>query len=1247
MARARKQFKMLIVDIRDLMYDKDGMLCIKRGDVRDPEKAMYSTEQSISENRLFRKFSKDTEKFAIDMKDKFGNKIIQDGENALGFVELPVAKEFAVIDFSKAVKGKKNKKKFGAKVAKVLKNGVRIYFEDGTSEVFKRCVTSASQTRQKKRLYCMDNEAKGITPEIVRYKGSFGAVFEKGIIAKIESRYGQMTSSSMEIPTTKYEFSFDIMPDASFDVELDAESYCFKQRDIVRKKINKSLKQLDGQGTILPLAATQAAYNLDLISRREFKHISTLIRQYDQDIQAMFQDIARFPELHKETYNIWKKIPSAFQIRFGFAKGLLVVFPHNLKKYHQDCRGNTYRSADTEDNGRLSKANKFFGEDVHHYDFNKDIMFTDSMWKENFDSYYVSEDCPVEDRVPLEIVLWQKPKPAQKTYMGNQFWQAIDTKLDVRHFAKRAIDAVKDTVLTDANHAMMFLSQYDTGHETGGEDSDDFTYAEKMQRAGSKIQKITETLHEQPRMIKEGYVQKSIRSIFEMFIDNMHDGRIPVQGHNPYLATSPEAQFGIEPILQAGEYYYNGLRKTYAGFRSPLIDRSESVVIKTVRVDEYNFYFRDLLILNPYDDTLQRMGGADTDGDKIAMTDDPQIIASVDTTLPLLLDDADTGDIEEVPVNTEEIFAFDDITITKDAKTIGEITNYALTFKDLLDNPEKMGQLNLTEEMIINKVKILRFMQGWSIDYAKTGFFPEDDFKLHQLEIKLSPDWNPWSEALIEFDPQAEVYESQSAIGRLHRGIRGNEAKGTKGYLDAFRQMEDFKPSNFVAEMTAGANGDDIDALKPIIEPLERGYRMELNQLQYMNLKDDDRRAMVNDIINKYERAILSIDADIATIAACAYDVSYHAQSDNRTKKSNSFAWTVAYEGLLLNMAASNTGDRTKFRKVIYNGHIDNIPAELSFYRGKCAGEDYDVTAKVPNGTYKVMINRKKAQVYIIMKSKSISNVVEKRGKKMVPAQKHLPFTLTGFRYTEAKNAHKALELLKENDGVITLNHIITKDDDSKIIGVFAGDTRIGSVNRHYYTGLKDLVPFQAKVTNVDKLEPMRYSKKTDNYKDASAFDLDTVYMNAVEVEEMNASTGDHNATEYGYADYTVPSDLEVPSEDPIYNLEDIDFDLDVDVDPVYEAIEKTAAYWDVEVTKDELNIATVSVEKVGKFKDDVCAKITINTVSGKSYTFDVGVARKNEFKIISERPLKEKFNALLLQIAHYELYKMVMSATA
>jgi hypothetical protein len=1193
MAITREQFMVGIIHVDDLVAEGQWFV-FDEGKYYDVQSK--SKKVTVSESRVFRKFCFDREpKFTL-RRDENG-RIMRDetGDKLYDEKEVRSAKEFVVINLS-------NPKKKALAIKSALARGVKIRHADGTETIYRRVLSSASKTRVGKRLFT------SLDPEYVREIVSFGSSFpDETVIAKMEARFGQAESSTVEIKDEDY--SFDIMPDYEIERAHNVITYDWKKKKLNKAMLRKDMyNPLDGQGTMLPSAAVRTAHRLAIISRQERSYLLEWLEVYNEDARLALT------EGNDEFLRLWAKIPSAFQIRFGFAKGLLVVYPHNLET--TDCNGKSFRAD-------ASLANRFFGEKKHRYDFNKDIMFTDSMWKENFDPKYLTDDVPTEHRANLEIVLWQKNRKTEKVFMGYQYWQALN--LDIvspKEYANKAIDELKETIFTNADDAKAFLGMYDTGNDPS-------ELEEKANGAGGKIQKVIEMLNENPEVIAERYVQDTIRSTREKYISDMKNGRIAVDGGNPYIISCPELQFGNEPLMHTGEYYYNGRTGRFSLFRSPLIHKSEPVVVETMNVEEYNVFFKDLLIMNPFDDTLPRMGGADTDGDKVAMVEDDKIADAVHTGLPMLFDAGFNADKEEN--NRKNIWKYDVATIINDVKSIGEITNMSTTFKDIEKNPALMKRLGLTPKRIDEIVCILRFMQGWSIDYAKTGFFP--DVPEYVLTL-LSPHWKPWSRKQEQLGIKgAEVYKSKSQLGQLHNSV-------TDYMENKFKQETKENTRDFTFEVTAGADYAEIERIKPIIAQMESNYRHELQALRDMKMTDEEESEYMTYLFDKYQSAVQSIDSDIRSISAAAYVHTYFESSSKG--KSVSFPWVTAYEGILLNIADS-TDTKSKLRKAKVTGHIDDVPASLKFFRGVSKDEDYTVEAKVPNGTYETF--RRNGQLFIKMTTKATTA----KKKFVAPINRHASFEIKGFKHADI-TPNEVIELLKENDGIVRVERVFDKNQQVKEnrAVVYVGDRRVGVVgrnNKHIIAPFLGDGAVEFRVENLDNLKGEYLAKRTNTMKAVSFFNFDLVLVQFVEKKAPSKKVKETVEEEapMSYDEYEgAPQDVHIPSDEPTVIEMDMEFD-DEDVETsfytmdeaIYDRLNKRADYWDVNVDAQDFNIIGASVESF----NDTTYEVVLTREDGKTAKFMIDKSKELKQFVMVEGSKNESLNALALQIAHYELY--------
>lgn len=1256
MAIKRKQYLVGIINVMDLVIEGKKRI-FKETTFADTKSKSVKTQ--VSENRAFRMFCTSKEQIKSVKRDE-KQRVVKDEDGKPVYImkDIDSAKEFLVMNMS--IRGLRNKTKKIARrhINNILEYGFWLEKEDGTREHFKRVLTSASQTRVGKRLFT------SLPVNVVRDGVSYGADFGDMVkIANMEARYGLAESSTIEI--TNEDYTFDVMPDYAIERKHDVKMYDAEAGNLYVCKDHYDVHNpLDGQGTMLPSAAVRTAYRLLLISKDEYNLLMKWLPFYNEDVREAQN------RNHEEFMKAWSKVPSAFQIRFGFTKGLLLVFPHNL--YTTDCEGKTYRAEWTWNEEKQRKESvkcmdfwkqagetvvekdEATGEDQHrrYYDFNRDIMFTDSMWKENFNPKFISMETPSEKRAKLEIVLWQKNRLNETVFMGYQYWQALrGDKVSPKEYADRATKELKETIFTNADDAKAFLGMYDTGRDSS-------EYADKMEAAGGKIQKVIELLSENPIVIRDKYVQQTIRKTRDKYISDMAKGRIPVKGGNPYIVTCPELQFGEEPLLQAGEYYYNGKESQFALFRSPLIHKSEAVVVDTVDVADYHAFNQDILIFNPFDDTLPRMGGADTDGDKVAMVEDAGICGAVHTGLPMLFDvSPKAGAVENT---RENLIAYDKATIlSEDVLSIGEITNMSTAWKDLAENPKVLRHMEddkgnpITADDVDDIVCILRFMQGWSIDYAKTGYFPEVP---EYLLTKTQPHWKQFN-ILTNVEADEKVFISKSPLGQLFNAMK-------EYYTITMKDEEKKFTRDFSLEFSAGADDNEVNRLEPIIAELENNYRWELNAMRDIQFDDEEQEeAHISHIMDKYTNAVQSIDGDIRDIAAAAYQHSYHESASKG--KSASFPWVTCYDGLLLNLAQSTVVDedgnetipaKTKLRRVEFNCHIDDVPAELKFYRNVSKTEDYTVEAIVPNGTYPTF--KRNGQVFIKMPLKTN---VEKRVVKR-PIDKHVTFQIAGFRFYGV-SAHEVIQMLQDTKGIL---RVWKKKQNGELrLCVYVGKKQVASVSSRNKTIMNQYVDetgvAEFFIRNYTDLTPT-FINKRDEEEDMKAYFLDAIFTRTLELkknkkakkeevtsvadrqEEVVVTTSadeqPYYVEESGYAGYVESAPVSVDIETEEYEEEEESFGGFNFDEEIYGKLTRTADYWTDEVDFNTMNVAGVSIEQTGKLQFGVpCAVVTVVLANGVKGSFNVGMTAKNTFEVFRDKPMNSSFRALVLQYAHYELF--------
>lgn len=213
-------------------------------------------------------------------------------------------------------------------------------------------------------------------------------------------------------------------------------------------------------------------------------------------------------------------------------------------------------------------------------------------------------------------------------------------------------------------------------------------------------------------------------------------------------------------------------------FRAPLIDRSEAQKLLAVSIEEYNdlrkehnSFLAGVIVFSTLDVAAFAMGGADFDGDKCGVLFDKVIVDSYSPSIPVLdktiikenadgsivLDEGcvfvdagrtmpkltsdllendgwkvffDMADFEDAKVhifNYLKEYALD----TMEPSKIGLFTDYATKLTDavhsinaqlsLESDPQVIDNLMKRQEFLLDKIALLRIVQGWEIDRSKHG----------------------------------------------------------------------------------------------------------------------------------------------------------------------------------------------------------------------------------------------------------------------------------------------------------------------------------------------------------------------------------------------------------------------------------------------------------------------------------------------------------------------------------------------
>lgn len=1168
MAKTKQQYEIFTVMVEDASFRKGKMTLDLRDVTMQQEQLMNGTIKKtddvklyqsratmVSSNRLFEMFSYGVEKRAVKALESTDGYsfITEENVEEITMKKVNVAPEFIIVDFDYALSMDEDEKAaelvyLTPRYENALQKGIYVTHTDGIEYLYKRVVRSASQTRTGKAYFTR------LDVNMVRKHATFGAFFltrtGEQNLAKLEARIGLATSSTMKLDD---EFTFDVLP--------DHEVIRNHTRIIVGSKLEDGKRVLDitkpvqspekynyadGQGFVRPRTAARWALEARIINFAEFTEIMITLDLYDEDLVAIH-------DLHDEEFNrVWGKVPSAFQVRYGLCKGLLVVFPFHLEQYRQDCNKKTYRekglvmeywnaSGDVDADGK------------HHYDFDVDVMFTDSMWKENFDPAYLTHK-EKKFRPKMELVLWNGTAK-QQVFMGYQFWQALGSKVSIRSFSREVLTNLKETIFTDAKQALLFLGTIDSGlyedrDEEGNVVNED-GYLDHLLAQNSSIAKIQYTLLQNPSMINDRYVKQTLRKVIKRFVERMRDdARVPVEGANPYIIADPMPCFGLAPVLKAKQNYYNNMSCEAGGFRSPLVDESEAVVLQLNKKKAFRGLFKNIIVVNWSDDTLPRMGGADTDGDKIALVFDARIIKHIKTGLPMIVDAGEEG--KKSIMSEENIAEYDLKTILPEAHGgekvygIGECTNFSTIWKDIEMSPNMMSMLTLSEAETKLNVKKLRGIQGISIDFAKTGVnVPVEE----SLIVYMQPAWKKGlalTKHLRDDEGNIKVYVSESQmqlnwnyVDKVLNNFEefGEDASDGSGYT-FMKKVNELDIVDF----------EEMKELTKAVSALESDYRNSMLRVGQFT-DEDERMAYIVNTIEMFRFAVDSLPFPQATVSAVAYQLCYNTSSSKG--KSLSFVWNCCFTGLARLM--ESTGNSLLLRSLRLPVDVCFAPKKISVFKQEFSFEYKsnketfvaNGSIAVPNGEYKVFVQNDRAFVEMkagVAAGRKAEQIVRRAAEYV---GKTIIATLTGIKYTDY-TAVDFVNALQANGGLVQIvdGNRSSKDGGKKGALTVQIDGKTYGIIADKNSG--EFLPIIGKCATFQVLDYMNLSgsyKKDDEVKTHTAMVLPFFFKGvdvvADEIDEVIESAQGHD--DNGYNDYGYGMDTGIPA----YMVEDKSFDIE------------------------------------------------------------------------------------------------------
>ncbi|AIY85227.1 RNA dependent RNA polymerase family protein (plasmid) [Clostridium baratii str. Sullivan] len=852
-------------------------------------------KEKISESRLAREFGSKvtledgTVQYQLYNFSTFNgsvtNRMVMDNIKSRGYVYKDLSKAERKTCFEESKEILLEKVKF------IIMEG---YYDEELNRHFNPCSRSFSQARQSRityssekwttvanRLLCGDPSAildENGKCNVSKYDGrkALAATNSKSTslkpMIKVIKDNVEIAESTCIIPEEIIKPFGDVIlkktETGNYDLKSKLNRFMLPDGYLCEKLIPKFIRDnyicntaCDGQASATVEFLAKATEDLGLMSKAELDYFLEAYK--DLNLATLKIAIDGNSRLRK----IFKKVQRIIQFRHGGDKGIVVMDDFNKR--------------------------------VPEY-ADYDILMPESVRKYDSDAF---RDETGRSKLEFSVVSLNHKKTG-KSYLNYQAIGAsdIDSK-NLIELAETEFSKVKDNILSNPVAAKTFLGLVkDTNSEYN------LDYEEKH-----LVSVLTEALEASDEILKDEYINSKLRKLVGNYLYEVAFGRIQVEGDYNFLVVDPLYLTDRFGCLQSGEFYLNNIEGEVVLTRNPLIDKSEARKITTCKNDRL-WYLEDLMVLNPFDDILPSLGGADVDGDHANCIRDERVIKFFNNKDYVINDNlkhkAPVSDINEDILRS---FYRDSM----EGSQLGFITDVATTFTDLLNSGcttyiDKTGRKHRVSDVL----KKLRFIQGWDIDKQKTG---EEVVIPAYANMKVRPEWLL---AKKQFKKNSEyfiakcgdVYIDDERILKESDSPMTNLYKYSKARIREILTKKVATDTTLVYKLLKVVDKDEHASIKPRIAKMEKLCRERIIDVRSLYTIDDEMTQeevekvrkesweKIESIYNEYRNALLSyVNGSISklnTVVATAYEVCYIRPNNDNTK-SRGFVWNVFRNELL------------------------------------------------------------------------------------------------------------------------------------------------------------------------------------------------------------------------------------------------------------------------------------------------------------------------------------------------------------
>jgi hypothetical protein len=305
----------------------------------------------------------------------------------------------------------------------------------------------------------------------------------------------------------------------------------------------------------------------------------------------------------------------------------------------------------------------------------------------------------------------------------DDYWNKFEKYNHCLGVAKWNFDRETEPVMTRANYQIKSENYYN--HIINGDEAFVYTFLGLRADKQKDMNQYMHAILKNPIMMHEDGIRNYLINMLRKKIDEMKCGKLYLDACFRFLAPDLIAfmehvgGLAVNGILSSNEFYTNSGYKEYNGEylieRNPHLSHSEHVILMARNDDDVQRWFGHLsnvCITNIKGLTVQRLNGADFDGDLVLVIDEPIILRGIERGIPI------TMDIEDKITALAETYNIDNIAnliMRSFDNRIGDYSNYATCYHNIQTKTEEQ------HKKYSDYISILSVATGKEIDKAKTG----------------------------------------------------------------------------------------------------------------------------------------------------------------------------------------------------------------------------------------------------------------------------------------------------------------------------------------------------------------------------------------------------------------------------------------------------------------------------------------------------------------------------------------------